>query len=252
MILIIESSADFPSVAISDAHGRIVWENMSSEKQSHSEKLPVLVQEAIDFLEDRKNMACTKIGTLEAIAINHGPGSYTGLRIGTSLAKGLCYSKNIPLISVDGFWGMGNWMLKQHDHLQVVFSMLDARRDEVYIQRIHRGESVNNRGFLIHENGSEIPRVEAKILNEETLIWMGIDQENEVGFIGNANEKAKRILFGIRSLELGFEFSEAPQASMFGEEAAWKWKEQLFESVAYFEPYYLKDFVPGISTKFKI
>ena len=96
MILIIESSADYPSVALADRSGRIVWEKICSERQSHSEKLPLFVHEALNFLDDQNYMVCTNIGPLSAVAISQGPGSYTGLRIGTSLAKGLCYSKDVP------------------------------------------------------------------------------------------------------------------------------------------------------------
>ncbi len=252
MILIIESSADYPSVALADRSGRIVWEKICSERQSHSEKLPLFVHEALNFLDDQNYMVCTNIGPLSAVAISQGPGSYTGLRIGTSLAKGLCYSKDVPLISVDGFWGMGNWMLKEIPAIQTVFSMLDARRDEVYIQRINRGETPGQKGYELNELGNEIPRVEARILNEETLQWMGVEYWSEVGFIGNANEKAIRILNEFQLVQPGGLISEAPNANMFGEEAAYKMNAGLFENVAYFEPYYLKDFVPGVSTKFKI
>jgi len=260
VILIIESSADYPSVAISDHQGRIVWDKICMDRQSHSEKLPLLVQEALNFIEDQNYMVCSNIGPLTAVAISQGPGSYTGLRIGTSLAKGLCYSKNIPLISVSGFWGMGNWLLKEYGHIESVFAMLDARRDEVYVQRVNRGETpesqfnrsviVDNQNLNLLESSSV--SVEARILNEETLQWMNIENWNSVAFIGNSNEKALRILNEMDSVQPGILYSEAPNANMFGEESSYKWRQSVFEDMAYFEPYYLKDFVPGISSKFKI
>jgi tRNA threonylcarbamoyladenosine biosynthesis protein TsaB len=130
--------------------------------------------------------------------------------------------------------------------------MIDARRDEVYIQRINSGETPGNRGYELDDLGNELPKVKARILNEETLKWMDVMDWNRVGFIGNANEKALRILNEIERVNPACVFSEAPQANMFAEEAAYKLEEAIFESVAYFEPYYLKDFVPGVSTKFKI
>lgn len=260
MILIIESSADYPSVAISDHQGRIVWDKICLDRQSHSEKLPLLVQEALNFIDDQKYMVCSNIGPLSAVAVSQGPGSYTGLRIGTSLAKGLCYSKNIPLISVNGFWGMGNWLLNEYAHIEMVFALLDARRDEVYIQRVNRGEALKGRFEIDYLSDNEYPsllkngiqQVEARILNAETLEWMNVNNWNSVGFIGNSNEKALRILNEYMVVNPGVVFSEAPVAYMFGEESAYKWKQNIFEDMAYFEPFYLKDFVPGISTKFKI
>lgn len=260
MILIIESSADYPSVAISDHQGRIVWDKICLDRQSHSEKLPLLVKEALNFIEDQNYMVCSNIGPLTAVAISQGPGSYTGLRIGTSLAKGLCYSKNIPLISVSGFWGMGNWLLKEYGQIESVFAMLDARRDEVYIQRVNRGETpesqLNRFALIDYQNFNEIENpsisVEARILNEETLKWMNINDWNSVAFIGNSNEKALRILNEYEIVQPRIVFSEAPNANMFGEESSYKWRQSNFEDMAYFEPFYLKDFVPGISTKFKI
>ncbi len=278
MILIIESSADYPSVAISDHQGRIVWDKICLDRQSHSEKLPLLVHEALHFLEDQKYMVCSNIGPLTAVAISHGPGSYTGLRIGTSLAKGLCYSKNIPLISVNGFWGMGNWLLREYSQIEAVFSMLDARREEVYIQRVNRetnssekieivcgvGNALNTRdvgnaqnpGGVGNSNSdtleTNLPQIEARILNEETLKWMNVMDWSKVAFIGNSNEKALRILNQFEVIQPAIVFSEAPNAYMFGEESAYKLRQGIFEDLAYFEPFYLKDFVPGISTKFKL
>lgn len=222
MILIIESSANFPSVAICDAAGVMQFYEAENVPQSHSEKLPVLVKNALNWLTEN-----TKI--LQAVAVNAGPGSYTGLRIGVSLAKGICYAKQVPLIAINGLHAMAKTVLKLNPEIQVVYSMLDARRDEVFLQKINR------LGIL-----SEI---EAVILTEK----MFVEKWDKVAFVGNSNDKALRILNVINSMNI-----EGPFANQFLDSASEQFANQKFENVAYFEPFYLKDFVPGISKKFAV
>ena len=221
MILIIESSADFPSVAICDLQGIVQFEKQADVFQSHSEQLPVLVKNALDFIDEQSL-------DLLAIGVNQGPGSYTGLRIGVSLAKGLCYAKNIPLLAIDAFEAMGQHLFSQYSELKIVYAMIDARRDEVFMKRLQFGS---------------IAKVEAKILDNL------ISEENweEVGFVGNSNEKAVRII------------EKQPKVMLFGPfanqlciEASKLFQNNQFQNVAYFEPFYLKDFVPGISKKFAV
>ena len=222
MILIIESSADFPSVAICDLQGIVQFEKKADVFQSHSEQLPVLVKIALDWIADQSF-------DLLAIGVNQGPGSYTGLRIGVSLAKGLCYAKNIPLLAIDAFEAMGQYLFSQHSELKIVYAMIDARRDEVFMKRLNTSNS--------------FAKVEAKILDNL------ISEENweEVGFVGNSNEKALRII------------EKEPRVMLFGPfanqlciEASKLFQNSQFQNVAYFEPFYLKDFVPGISKKFAV
>ena len=179
MILIIESSADFPSVAICDLQGIVQFEKKADVFQSHSEQLPVLVKIALDWITDQSF-------DLLAIGVNQGPGSYTGLRIGVSLAKGLCYAKNIPLLAIDAFEAMGQYLFSQHSELKIVYAMIDARRDEVFMKRLNTSNS-----------------------------------------------------FG-------------PFANQLCIEASKLFQNNQFQNVAYFEPFYLKDFVPGISKKFAV
>ena len=221
MILIIESSADFPSVAICDLQGIVQFEKHADIFQSHSEQLPVLVKNALDFVDEHSL-------NLLAIGVNQGPGSYTGLRIGVSLAKGLCYVKNIPLLAIDAFEAMGQLLFSENPELKIVYAMIDARRDEVFLKRL-----------TLYENTT----VEAKILDNL------ITEENWqlVGFVGNSNEKAIRII------------EKEPKVMLFGPfakqlsiEASKLFQNTQFQNVAYFEPFYLKDFVPGISKKFAV
>ena len=222
MILIIESSANFPSVAICDAAGEMQFYEVEHVPQSHSEKLPVLVKNALNWLVENAKV-------LQAVAVNAGPGSYTGLRIGVSLAKGICYAKQVPLIAINGLHAMAQTVLKLNPEIQLVYSMLDARRDEVFLQKINR------LGIL-----SEI---EAVILTEN----MFVENWDKVAFVGNSNDKALRILNVINSINI-----EGPFANQFLDSAREQFANQKFENVAYFEPFYLKDFVPGISKKFAV
>lgn len=222
VILIIESSADFPSVAVCNEMGELCYEEIVNVPQSHSEKLPVLVQNALNSIENSGSK-------LSAIAVNSGPGSYTGLRIGVSLAKGICYAKNIPLISVDGLEAMGQIVLQTNPEINAVFAMIDARRDEVFMKKIYRNKPSTN--------------IEATVLTENLFD----ENWNEVAFVGNSNEKAKRIL----NVEPLFIFN-GPIANQLIGLALAEFSANQFENVAYFEPFYLKDFVPGISKKFAV
>jgi tRNA threonylcarbamoyladenosine biosynthesis protein TsaB len=221
VILIIESSADYPSVAICDLQGIVHFEKHADVFQSHSEQLPVLVKNALDWIVEQSL-------DLLAIGVNQGPGSYTGLRIGVSLAKGLCYAKNLPLLAIDAFEAMGQYLFSYNRELKIVYAMIDARRDEVFLKRLELGK---------------IAKVEAKILDNL------IEEDNwqEVGFVGNSNEKAVRII------------EKEPKVMLFGPfanqlciEAITLFQDKQFQNVAYFEPFYLKDFVPGISKKFAV
>ncbi len=221
MLLVIESSADYPSVCVVDRSGTVVFERRNDTEKSHAEKLPLLVEQARVFIEEQNEK-------IEAVALNEGPGSYTGLRIGTSLAKGLCFGLQVPLISVNGLEAMGVWALKEFPQINKAIAMIDARRDEVYVQRIFR-EGNNS-------------KIEAEIINDK---WE-IDPENDL-FIGNANEKAVRILQSAEMTQV-----LGPYAEQLALVAYTKWQAQEFESVAYFEPFYLKEFQAGISKKFAL
>lgn len=222
MILIIESSANFPSVAICSPDAQLHFYAQENVPQSHSEKLPVLVQNALNWLTNNQF-------ELQAVAVNAGPGSYTGLRIGVSLAKGICYAKNVPLISVDGLDAMANFVLASDSDIDVVFSMLDARRDEVFLKKVARIGITTE--------------ITAQILSENIFI----ENWDHVAFVGNSNEKAKTLL-NLNQIK----FFDGPFANQMCSFAAQKFRNAQFENVAYFEPFYLKDFVPGISKKFAV
>lgn len=222
MLLVLESSAGIPSLCLVNAQGDIVFQRMSDHEKSHAERLPVFIQEALDFISETKGM-------LSAVAINEGPGSYTGLRIGTSLVKGLCFGLQIPLIAVPGLRALGLWALHVYPTKERCFAMIDARRDEVYVQIYSR-----NKGFSA---------VEAKIITSG--LWE-IDTDLDV-FVGNANAKAIALLPAD-----GIVCQEGPYALQLAPLALQMWRAEAYASVAYFEPYYLKEFQAGISKKFTL
>lgn len=226
MILVIESSADYPSVSLTDERGSLLWSETVFTKQSHSEQLPLLVEKAVT--EIRLNG-----GSLKAVAVNQGPGSYTGLRIGVSLAKGLCFALGCKLISINGLTAMATWAIDQgHTTDGSVCAMLDARRDEVYIS-------------VVQSDGKILKEVEALILSKGCLD--NLVDLNRTIFIGNSGEKAKRLLEAPN-----VQVIDGPESRMFIKAAAKKFVQSEFEDVAYFEPRYLKEFIAGISQKFSV
>lgn len=222
MLLVIESSADFPSACVVNRAGEIVFSQTISTEKSHAEKLPLLIEEGLGFL--RKNGQ-----HLEAVAISGGPGSYTGLRIGTSLAKGICFGLGLPLVSINGLKAMGFWALGKYPDKKRALSMLDARRDEVYIQ-------------YVFSDGT-FSEVTAEVIHADRCV---VSIENDV-FIGNANQKVMQLLDCA-----GMTCLSGPTADQLASQAYQKWQANEFESVAYFEPYYLKEFQAGISKKFSL
>lgn len=223
MIVLIESSAEFPSVALCNLQGEVVWDEVGTERQSHAEKLPMMVQRAMDF-------ASSQGFSVFAVAFQEGPGSYTGLRIGVSLAKGLCYGLSVPLLSISGFVCLGEEALQRHPNCTEAWVMMDARRDEVYALRI--------------DGGGLFGSVKAEILPSAGVEGYG---EHTV-FVGNANEKVKQLLQANDSVF----WDESPRASHMAGAAARMFGDGDFVDLAYYEPFYLKDFVAGVSKKFSI
>lgn len=223
MIVLIESSAEFPSVALCNVQGDVLWDEVGTDKQSHAEKLPMMVQRAVEFVQEQG-------ASIVAIAFQEGPGSYTGLRIGVSLAKGLCYGLSVPLISISGFECLGKKALEKYADCTEAWVMMDARRDEVYALRCN----------LVGAMGA----VSAQILPSEAVVGYG----SHTVFVGNANEKVKRLL----QADDPMFWDESPRASHMAVAAAEKYGHGAFVDLAYYEPFYLKDFVAGVSKKFSI
>ena len=236
MILLIESSAEYPSVALVTEAGVLAHLEVGKEVQSHAELLPMMVQRAVELSNSEFGIFTKGIS---AVGFHEGPGSYTGLRIGVSLAKGLCFAKGIPLISVSGFEALGAEVLRSNESVNSVWVMMDARRDEVYAIKLER--------ISVPGSGSDyqvsLP-ICAMILPDDRIG----EPDEKTCFVGNANEKVARLVANIGSKFIDL----SPRADHLSDLAVSKFQSSNFEDLAYYEPYYLKDFVAGIGKKFGI
>lgn len=222
MILNIETATTNCSVSIAQEGLVVAFKEIAELNYSHAEQLHVFIQEVL--LE-----AAISLSDIKAIAVSKGPGSYTGLRIGVSAAKGLCYALNIPLIAIPTLKSLS--LQCQPKAGEVVLPMLDARRMEVYISAYdHKGE--------------ELHPTEAKILEENSLSqW--IASYSKVYFIGSGAQKA----FEVHHQSNISVLDTLPSAKEMAGLSFQKYMAKDFEDVAYFEPYYLKDFMGPIPKK---
>jgi tRNA threonylcarbamoyladenosine biosynthesis protein TsaB len=219
-ILNIETATKNCSVALAKEGKTIVCKEIAEEGYSHAERLHVFIEEIIAE-------AGITYKDLTAIAVSQGPGSYTGLRIGVSAAKGLCYALDIPLIAVDTLKTLAS-QLKVSDGL--IIPMLDARRMEVY-SAIFSANLESKRGVL------------AEILTENSFE----DFEQTLYFVGDCAEKCKTVITKDNFVFL--EDIKYPSAKEMSALSFEKFKINDTVDVAYFEPYYLKDFMITTSKK---
>lgn len=216
IILHLETATTNCSVSISKDDEIVVLKENNAASYSHSEQLHVFIKEAL-------KEASLSFSDLDAVAISKGPGSYTGLRIGVSAAKGICFSLDIPLISIPTLQSMARQVDLKPGEL--VIPALDARRMEVY-------------SCVYNNNYQEVRETRAEIINEESFVeYLG---ENEVYVVGSGAEKCRGVL---QHPNFIFDESVVPSAKDMVLMAFEKYESKQFEDVAYFEPYYLKDFV---------
>ena len=218
IILHIETSTHVCSVALSEEEN-CIFEQSNYEGMNHAAMLSLYIQDALDLLKNAGKK-------LDAVAVSSGPGSYTGLRIGVSTAKGLCYGIGIPLISVSTLEIMVIAAAKSlyPDKNGLFVPMIDARRMEVY------DAIFNASGLIIRE-------ITASIINENSYAeWL---ENQQLYFIGNGAEKCKQV---ITSPNASFIADIHPLAENMIQPALEKYQQQQFEDVAYFEPFYLKEF----------
>lgn len=216
LILNIETATKNCSVALAENGKTILCKEISGEGYSHAEKLHVFIQQTI-------SEAGYAFQDLKAVAVSRGPGSYTGLRIGVSAAKGLCFALGIPLISVDTLL-----ILAAQANVSdgVIIPMLDARRMEVY-------------SAIFSSDLEQIRGVKAEIIDENSFSEI----TEKAYFVGDSNEKCKPVLTAQNFVFLDdviFPSSNEMSALSFA-----KFQKSEFEDVAYFEPFYLKDFMVG-------
>ncbi|OMP31382.1 tRNA (adenosine(37)-N6)-threonylcarbamoyltransferase complex dimerization subunit type 1 TsaB [Mangrovimonas sp. DI 80] len=215
LILSIETTTTNCSVAISKNGETLVLKEDNGEGYSHAESLHVFIDEVV-------KSANIKPAELDAIAISKGPGSYTGLRIGVSAAKGLCFSLDKPLISVSTLEALARQVNADEG---VVIPMLDARRLEVY-------------SAILDKDYQVIREVQAEILNADS--YAEYLEQGPVYFVGNGVAKTKELIAHPNAV---FVEGKLPSAKEMGALAYDKLKKNDIEDVAYFEPFYLKDFI---------
>lgn len=224
LILNLETSTKVCSVALGKDSELLALKELHDD-YSHAEKLTLFIQDALE-------VAGVTIKELDAIAVSKGPGSYTGLRIGVSTAKGLCYSLEKPLIAVSTLKAMARdpALLPQGEDLGGVLfcPMIDARRMEVY-------------NAFYDKDNKEIREVAADIVDENS--YRNILEKHQVIFFGDGAAKCKAVLE--KHENALFNDEVFPSAKNMIAISGEKFNRQQFEDVAYFEPYYLKDFVAG-------
>ncbi len=230
VILIIETSTEVCSVALS-VDGILIDLIESKEGQNHARLVAVFAGELLS----RNNV---KPDELSAVAVSKGPGSYTGLRIGVSTAKGICFARHIPLIAIGTLEAMTQHVILNRKYFNIpedkptlFCPMIDARRMEVF-------------SMLYNEDGSVLKPISTKIVDETFL-----SEElagKQVVFFGNGSEKCRQALQSTNALFI----SDIDASAKFMCQLAWKlYYKNKFEDVAYFEPFYLKDFVATVSKK---
>ena len=219
-ILNIESSTTNCSVSLANNGELISIRELNEKNYSHSTKLHSFIEEVL------KNSNIT-VNKLSAIAVSSGPGSYTGLRIGVSAAKGLCYALQIPLISVPTLQVLARQLNIQREDL--IIPVMDARRDEVY-------SAVYNSEYELVRN------IFPEIIDSESFIELAKD--NKLYFIGNGQEKCERLISKNSNLIFS-NYDTFPSSKEMVLISYEKFKKLKFEDVAYFEPDYLKKFKAG-------
>ena len=221
MILCIETATDACSAALCNDAGVIAVAG-ASPGMSHSSQLTVIIQ---TLLDDSR----VKATDLEAVAVSKGPGSYTGLRIGVSTAKGIAYAAQIPLLGVNTLTSMFYGYITLHpDTLSsdmLLCPMIDARRMEVY-------------NALFSTDGTMVKETSADIIDENS--FRNELDGKKIVFFGNGAEKCKSIILHPNALFadhfiLSASYLQIPSVNAM--------KKQQYEDLAYFEPYYLKEFI---------
>ncbi len=219
-ILNIETSTSACSVALSQ-DGQNIFTKEDIKGPSHAISLGVFVDEALSFAESHAI-------SVDAVAVSCGPGSYTGLRIGVSMAKGICYGRNLPLIGIPTLKALCVPVLLYHDELPenaLLCPMIDARRMEVYA-------AVYDRSL------KSVCEIAASIIDENS--YKELLDIHPIYFFGDGADKCKN---KIKHTNAYFIDGIQPLAKMMFPLAEKAMAEKEFKDVAYFEPFYLKEFV---------
>jgi len=213
-ILNIETSTKNCSIALAKNGEIVLCKEIAEIGYSHAEKLHV-------FLEELLKETDLSFKDINAIAVSQGPGSYTGLRIGVSASKGLCYALDIPLIAVDTMQILANQVTVEEG---IIIPMIDARRMEVF-------------SAIFDKNHLKIRETKAEVLEEHSFA----ENKELIYIVGDCAAKAKTVLINDNFIFL--EKNVYPSAKEMATLSYELFKQNTFVDVAYFEPFYLKDFM---------
>lgn len=218
-ILNIETSTRVCSVALSEGDKILSLR----EKYDTFEHAKILHPFIVDVLSEAK----VNYNDLDAVAVSEGPGSYTGLRIGVSAAKGICYAQNTPLIAVSTLQAMAMHAIEELNNVDAYFApMIDARRMEVY-------------SAVFDSSGRQLKKVSALIIDPNS--FADLREQNKIYYFGDGAEKCRDTFKDVDQMHWhdgGF-----PSAAYMNKLAQTKFSGDDFVDVAYFEPFYLKDFI---------
>lgn len=223
LILSLETSVDSCSVAL-HKNGKLLTSAFVDEPQAHAGKLGFLIEKVL-------TESSTLPQSLQAIAIASGPGSYTGLRIGVSTAKGLCYSLSIPLIAVNTLQLMAYQASQSSNEQAFLCPMIDARRMEVY-------------SLLMDSSLSILEPIKAEIIDEQS--YSQLLSKHRIAFFGNGAAKCRGVITNPNAIFLE---GIVPSSISLGQMAARKFQKAEVEDLIHFEPFYLKEFQVKKSSK---
>ncbi|MCK4561362.1 MAG: tRNA (adenosine(37)-N6)-threonylcarbamoyltransferase complex dimerization subunit type 1 TsaB [Flavobacteriaceae bacterium] len=218
IILNIETATKNCSVSLSENKNILALAELNEGQFSHAEKLHSFI---LDVLKQSKK----SMQNIDAIAVSKGPGSYTGLRIGVSAAKGLCFSLDKPLISIATLTSLSHAISVNKG--EFIIPLLDARRMEVYCA-------------VFDNKNQQIQKTKAEIIDKNS--FLEFLEKGKTYFLGDGAEKCKEIITHKNAIFLDGYFPSAKEMVGLSSE---KYNNKIFEDMAYFEPYYLKDFVAG-------
>lgn len=214
-ILHIETATKNCSVSVADKGELLAIQELNDGNYSHAEKLHPFIQQV---MEEAK----LSFNDVDAVAVSKGPGSYTGLRIGVSAAKGLCFAFDKPLISIETLQSLAHKVSTEEG---VIIPMLDARRMEVY-------------AAVYNSKHEQVRDIKAEIIAENSFQEYLL--KGKVYFLGDGAEKCKEVITHENAVFIDGEFPSAKEMVKLSFD---KYKKNDIEDVAYFEPFYLKDFV---------
>jgi len=215
IILNIETATKNCSVSIADKGEIIVIKELNNGNYSHAEVLH-------PFIVDVLKAANLTTNHIDAVAVSKGPGSYTGLRIGVSAAKGLCFAFDKPLISIDTLTSLSHAISIDKGF---IVPMLDARRMEVY-------------SAVFNEQHQNVREIKAEIIDETS--FLEYLESDKVYFLGDGAQKCKEIITHKNAVFVDDKFPSAKEMAQLSYD---KYQKSDIENVAYFEPFYLKDFI---------